>query len=551
MYSRVTRIFSRAHSTLAVIIVIAVSFQNGYAFNLASTNNSYDYEFSVDYNGFTRVTIVFSSSQTRGQSWVFVPKSENWTRKAELGSVFQEEILNTQEVSDVDNPFYEVYMFYFVSEGSFRTTFQFNMSVGAMIVEPRGMFLSPLVGYEENSDGKAKVFLPDDSRLIEAAALGKVLRYRPTKTTANYALFELNENIIRLQIEFRTDNGIPELSTLKQDIFTFRTVERYKGYASNILVLFEETYNDFTSLFNVTLESVSIEFFIPDFNTILSVGGYVPFSGGKVGDIHINLFFIRSLEGSIQIIALHELVHHFLMESDISPNTLLWFHEGMSQYISIETAELMGYEISASSERSKLEDSVSSLIQLTGGNFHFLQEWRPSTQPANIGDYYTASYYVVSNLGEKYGGMDYFKKFFELFNGTEVKDNNLLAYYLSLAADAPAVIFLRNVGFKVTDLRTFPLQMYKGEKAVDAVNPVFQPYKSIAEFVYRQAVINFEKGDVEKANRYVETAVFIAQNAPLLTLTTIAVLLAVAIYTLRRRREPSEQITPDQGQYPD
>jgi len=304
----------RVSLIFTVVVSLTVSFLAVGRVSATPARSSYDYKFFVDENGFTRATVDFLSFEAQGSSWIFVPDSQNWTRNLLSGKILQSELVDTQEVANIElTPFYKAFKFSFKSDGSFKITFQFNMSVGAIVIEPLGMFFSPQVGFEEDSSGRAEVFLPKNSRLVKALARGRAISYGPTEKTPDYALFNLRENIVRLQIEFKTSVSKPELATIKRGIFTFQTVKRYERHASNVLDLFDTAYRSFTNFFDVTLESVDLDFFIPEFNTILSVGGYVLFSGGKVGDIHINLFFMRSVEGFLEVIALHELIHHFLL----------------------------------------------------------------------------------------------------------------------------------------------------------------------------------------------------------------------------------------------
>lgn len=532
---RLSLIFAIVASLTASCITV-----EGYA--LTSTSGSYDYKFVVDEDGFTRAMVSYESFEARGSSWVLVPKFSNWSYLVLAGRILQSETVETEKVVDQEYYFYQVFTFSFRSDKSFKMNLQFNMSTAALIIEPRGIFFSPLIGFQEDSNGKAEVFLPNNSEVTEAVALGSSGYYKPSRKTLNYVLFDLRENLIRLQIEFNTNIATPELLTLKQGIFTFESVKRYKSYASDILSLFNEVYNNFVGLFNVTLQSVDIRFFLPEFYTLLSVGGYVPFTGGRVSDIHINIFFVRAVEGVLEVIALHELVHHFLWKAGLSPISLLWFHEGMAQYVSIETADKLGYE-GALYERDKLEQGESQLIKY-GENFHFLQEWEPENQPADVSAYYIASYYVVSKLAAKYDELDYYRRFFRLIKGIEVEDNNILAYYLSLAANTSVVPTLRKWGFNVVELHISETLIEEAERAVYGVNPAFQPYKFLAESLYKQGLASFERGEVERANQYLEAAILVAKLAPLLTLATISAVLAVILYAFKRHRALPKPETP-------
>jgi len=504
-----------------------------------TADSTYYYKFFVNEDGFTRTVVNYESSVARGSSWVFVPKFSNWSSVALSGRILQSEIVETESVVNVKYYFYQAFKFSFESNGSFNMSVQFNMSAGALIIEPRGIFFSPQIGFQADSDGKAEVFLPNNSSVVEAVAIAQKGSYSPTKKDLNYVVFDLYENLIRLQIEFKTGINAPAISTLKQGIFTFQAVKRYESYASDILNLFNYGYNGLMDLFNVTLESVEIRFFIPEFHTFLSIGGYVPFTGGKIGDIHINVFFIRGVKGVIEIIALHELIHHFLYKAGLSPRDLLWFHEGIAQYVSIEIADALGYE-GALSERGRLEEGASQLIQL-GENFNFLQQWKPETQPADVSASYMASYYVVSRLASMYGELNYYKNFFRLINGRQVNDNNVLAYHLSLAANTSVVPTLKRWGFKLVDLHVSSTLVDEAERAVHGLNPIFQPYKFLAEYLYKQALTNLENDNVEKANQYLEAVILIAKFAPILTVITIGGILIAIIYINERRRALSNQ----------
>ena len=518
--------------TLTVSLTISFLAAEGLAY--APTYGSYHYKFVVDEDGFTRVMIDYESFETSGSSWVFVPKFSNWSNRTLSGRILRSEVVETEHVVGAEHYFYKAFRFSFESDESFRMSIQFNMTAGALIIEPRGIFFSPQIGFQEDNRGRAEVFLPKDSMVVEA-------NYPPTNETANYVVFDLYENLIRLQIEFKTSIATPELSTLKQGIFTFQTVKRYESYASDILGLFNAVYDGLVDLFDVTLERVDIRFVIPEFYILLSLGGYVPFTGGKVGDIHINVFFVRFVRGILEVVALHELVHHFLFKAGLSPSDLLWFHEGMAQYISIEVADELGYE-GASTERDKLRVGALQLARY-GEDYSFLQEWKPETQPVDVTACYVASYFIVSKLAKKYGGLDYYERFFKLIKGKEVEDNSVLAYYLSLAADTSVALDLRKWGFDIVDLYGFPALVDEAERAVYGLSPAFQPYRFLAEYLYKQGLTYLEKGDTEKASQYLEASISLAKFAPLLTLITVAAILVVIIYILKATKyHPSQAI---------
>jgi len=528
-----TAVFSFVPSSLASEMVIS-----------ASTSGLYQYAFFVNEDGFTNVVVDYTSSGS-GSSWVFVPKFSSWSKTVSSGNInIISENKSTKDVTGVDYYFYQAFEFSY--SGSFTMEIQFNMSAGALIIEPRGIFFSPQIGFKEGENGQAEVILPSDYNIKSDKALAIGLRnYQGIVSPSLHSVsFLLSENLIRLQVEFSTKNTTPDLIPSTKGIFTFTAVRRYESYGSEILNFSNSVYSNLTELFNVNLTSINATFFIPDFDEFLSVGGYVPLEKTgittpfeKVGDIHINVFFVRAARGVIEIIALHELIHHFLLQAGISPSNLLWFHEGMAQYTSIEVVDKLGYE-GAVNERERLEEAASQLIINTVP----LQDWSPENQPTNVGAYYAASYYVVSRLAEEYGGLKYYADFFKTIGEKPIVDNDILAYHLSLAANASVVPALRSWGFNVADMYISSILIEEAKSAINGLNPIFQPFKFMAEQFYEQGLISLEKGDIETGNLCLRIAIFLAKWAPLLTFIIVAAISAAIIYVFQRKALPKPEV---------
>jgi len=231
----------------------------------------------------------------------------------------------------------------------------------------------------------------------------------------------------------------------------------------------------------------------------------------------------------------------------------LWFHEGMAQYISVNLVSDLGYE-GAKNEKNNLENGATRLIQLLGGeNFGSisLQDWTPGYQPPNadFGSLYIASYYVVSRLPQivHREGLNYYDSFFTLIHGAKVNNINVLALYLSTAANASVALTLQSWGFAVADLYNSPVsEMVKDAgKAVEGVNPVFQPYRSFAEYFYQQALLSAQRGDYERAKSMLQLAITMANLAPLLTFLTIIAILALLVFILNRlSKRPKPMVPP-------
>lgn len=533
--------------------VLAISLTHISTFKvIASSDSSFSYNFTVDEEGATTVAINFQSTASDGSSWVIVPKDWNNTSKVNNGIISSWSFVDTEEVVGQSYYFYQIYMFTYQSNGIFNMTIEFSTDTGALMIDDRGIFFSPLIGFDyPSSSGTAKIVF--DARLIvkrdRVLAVGDS-NYKPTQIGTNLAVFDLYENVLRLQIEFTTTLPAEYINLQSANkFFNFSAARRYEKYASSILDLYDRIYGNYTQLFNVTLTPpVKVQFFLPEFDEFLSIGGFTPFSEAGAGTININIFFVRAVNGTIEVIAAHELVHHFLIEAGLSPSNLLWFHEGMSQYVGVGSVENLGYE-GAELERNDLEQGSSQLINLLGGEDFGslkpipLQNWSPSDSLSNVGNYYIASYYVVSRLAQDNNGLVYYRRFFELIQGITLDDIDVLALYLSKAANASVAITLQEWGFSVMDLYTssdISEKIVETQKAIAAVNPVFQPYRLLAESLYEQALLRFKQGDTEGCVNLLQLATFIADAAPLFTLLTIALILGIVVYLLNRQNKKAK-----------
>ncbi len=504
-----------------------------------------DYWFIVDEDGFTHVRIVYKSNMENGSSWIFVPRFSEWLNYTVSGRVYEWSLEEPEKYAGAEYYFYNILSFNFFSEGSqFKMVVEFNFSRAAIIIEPNGMFYSPQIGFSRGSIFKASVIFPSAFRINrdEALALGASGSYGPRYLNSTFAFFEnlpSSENLLRIQIGFSTPNKKAEMVSLESGIFKFETVKRYESYAQSILGLYNASYETLVNLFNVTLrsngsaDSLVVRFFIPDFNSLMSIGGYVPFSGKSMGDIHINFMFTRYVEGYLEVIALHELIHHFLWKAGVSPQSLLWFHEGMAQYISIEIAEKLGYA-GVGMIKERIEESVRNLEAMLSGNLGFLALWTPSSSPRDLNTLYAAAYYVVSRLAENHG-LDYYASFFKVINGKKIEDSVTLCYYLSLASDESVADKLNAWGFNIPDLYAYSPLLREIKRAVEDVDPIFQPFKYLAELIYNIAI----SGGYVSAE-YVLPCLFAALVtallAPLLTLLMYSgALFALMLFILRKK----------------
>jgi len=548
-----------SHLRIFVLVtIVLLSSLNVFALQTtAAPSSSYYYRFTVNDQGFTNVEVDFTDTSNSGSSWVIVPKFSSWSYSVTPpGSIISSENVSTRDLGFEEIYFYKAFKFSYRSTSSFNMKVQFDFENGALIIEKRGIFFSPQIGYEQDgsTSGKAEVLFDSHLTVEEDKVQVAGTQLYPgsvEEIDLHRVLFNLprNKDLLRLQVEFKTSLSTQYTTlTSNNQVFTFRSPNPYASHASSILNLFDTLYNNYTRLLNVTLTpEVDVQFFLPKFDEFLSVGGFVPFSAAGAGEISVNIFFIRAVNGTIEVIATHELVHHFLIEAEISPNVFLWFHEGMAEYLSVTFVETLGYE-GAKYEKDTLENGAAQLIQWLGReDFSFLEDWNPSASPNNVGNYYAASYYVVSRLAQEYGGLDFYKRFFELIHGVDVDNIDVLTLYMSMAANAPVAFTLQDWGFSVADLYTSPEiseKIVETQRAIANVNPVFQPYKSLAEFFYKQAWLSFRRGDTTGGTSLLQIAIIIANLAPFLTLLTIAAVLGIIVYLLRRHSKRAKLKPP-------
>ena len=545
---RFKHVLDESYKIILVLTVISsLVLATGPRVRLVSANPAglYNYEFTVDKEGFTTINIVYTTEETNGSSWVLVPKFTDWVNNTIRGTVTGWSVRDSSDVANgTFSYFYEELFFSFKSDNTeFQMDIQYNVTTAAMIIEPDGIFYSTQIGFESGNKLEATVVFPSGFRVNEALAFslepnGDSNSYSPSSTSSTHVVFNdipETENLLRIEIGFNSANQKPELIKITNGIFTFETVSRYAEYARSILNLYNRTYNDLVDLFNVTLEEANVRFFIPDFESLLVIGGYTPFTSNRMGDININFVFTRSVEGYIEVIALHELVHHFLWKAGISPGALLWFHEGMAQYVSMEIANKIGYE-GAEMITKEIDTAISQLKMIVGEDFGFLQGWSMTNQPQDVGSYYAAAYYVVRSIAENRGGLAYYARFFRLMHGETITSNSELGYYLSLASEESVATYLNSWGFNVPDLYLYSPLLGNVKKVIEEVNPLYQPYKYLAELLYEQALSNVRQESLSELHFYLSAAIIVAKLAPLLTTITVSGVLFTIILMLLKRK---------------
>lgn len=505
-------------------------------------NGIFKYEFRVGVEGDAHVRITYSSSLRKGSSWVLVPRFISWVNRTLHGRILGWTLEEPEKYTGSHYYFYQVLVFSFVSDNAgFEIIIEYDFPLAAMVIEPEsthGIFYSPQIGFEENNLLEAAVAFPEKfkARVNETIAIGKHDLYRADEgSNSSYIIFKNippGDNLLRIQIGFDSTCSAVETVTLKNGLFEFTTVARYEKQAEKIIDFYNATYDALANIFNVTLDHVKVRFFIPDFYTLMSIGGYIPFKGGKLGDIYINLVYTRYVEGYLEVVALHEIIHHFMWKAGVSPEKLLWFHEGIAQFISIEIAESMGRR-GAGMIKEEINEAIRKLNLSTESNLKFLTEWTPYNMPRENVVLYVSAYYIISKLAKEYGGLEYYARFFTLIKGVNLESNTMLCYYLSLAANKSVFDEFNSWGFNLPEIYTHWPLILEVREAIDSispVNPFLQPFKKIAELFYLTVVSGEAPQGIVRS--LLLAALFIARNASLIALVTYLCILFFTILLL-------------------
>lgn len=399
------------------------------------------YAYSLDRDGGAEVTITFSSAQP-GATWLLVPRGLSESSViVEEGEVAG---LELKEAEPVKYAFYRNLSFSYApgESGRAEVVIRHPAPYAAIIEEPRGLFFSTQISACPLDEVEVEVALPE-------VAIGRVR----VQGVAEYRVYEVDGRVKvastgcpaagRLVIEFEL-SGVAEYVEVARGPFKVRAPARYEELAQGVLGLYLRAYSELRDLFGVELEGVAVRLYAPSAEEVAKgVGGFVPFSGGRPGEVSLNIFYVRAVNGTMELIAIHELSHCFLWRVGIKPS-LLWVHEGLAEYVSIELGKWMGLGEGVEERERRLASAALRLPSLG-----FVQYWRLD-QPGDSTLYYAASYMVFRRLAEEFGGLDFLKSFFSCAAANApISDTSEVVRCLSLAAGRDLTPLFLEWGFDV------------------------------------------------------------------------------------------------------
>ncbi len=518
---------------LALALAVAPVLLNG------AWAGSYCYTFLVGSDGDANVTVTFTSPQP-GSTWLLVPKGfAEWSPKVLSGELLSEEL---SEAKPLSYAFYLNYSFSFVpgGEGEFKLIIEYWAPYVALIEEPHGIFFSTQVSASPGDDVEVKVALPPGAS-SQVEVYGALSHRVEVVDGRVWVLVEGPVASGRLTVEFELPSKQASLVSVEEGCFKATAPSRYLDIARDIVELYAELYPELRDLFNLELDEVEVRLYVPDAEDIAQgVGGFVPFRAGKPGEINLNVFYVRAVEGTMEVIALHELIHHFLWRAGIEPS-LLWVHEGLAEYLSIELGKQAGLGEGVEDREVALSSVASQLP-----SYGFVEDWS-FNQPGDLTSYYAASYMVFKRLADEYGGLELYDKFFNCTRSrAPVDESSEAVECLSLAAGVDLKPLFASWGFELGGEGVKELARSL-EEELSQLPDWCQPARMLAHLALwaSEALADVGLQDAARlAISLAKEALKHGETVSLLAYLIIALALAASLTELKRGREAVESTSP-------
>lgn len=437
---------------LIIVVLSLISINIEYA--LASHESArIFYSIVVDEDGSAKVKIEILAPVAGLKTWVAVPKRGFDISVEPFGAALTRVFQAYEPLSKQPYYFYDNLTVRFSRPGKLIVKYDFKYA--SLIYEPRAFFFSPLILYDPDILASLRVILNGAKEVNLRSGFASV-EITPTGAVIDYAL---PATAGRVSVHYTLQRDSPEIIELDKGPFIGVTPSRYKDEMSNILNLYSKLYSMLSDFFNVNLKKVGVRFFVPKPGEE-NIEGYVPIERYEIGDIYLNIFYIRTIPGFFEVAAAHELIHQFLWEAGIRVD-VLWFHEGAANFFSIFHLKQLGYDKVIMIE----QDLLTSSEKLT--DLGFLQSWSPERQPANAGIYYAAAYRVLYELNEKYGPsffMDMFDKLSD--KGIKIDSTEKLVSLMEEVKGEEVRAFFNSIGFRLRPALIADSVEVKGESGL-------------------------------------------------------------------------------------
>lgn len=290
-----TRVFAAvAICTFLAIVIAPVLAQESTA--------KYTYDMTFDHDGFTTVDILYDSGTvSSGASWVAIPKNFTETTMLALKGTITSvrRVAYQPEDGGGVHPFYDNLTFSYTSnDGPFSMRLRFNMTEGAMIVEPNGFFYSPQIGVPSSASVQAVLTFPDGVESLDE------IQPTPARSDTSSSRQEVFFNLpseSRVAVTF-TVSWAQQTNHIREGKVQADVPSRYLDLGTRMVELYKRAIPLMDDLFNSTVDRISMKFFAPSTLPQLSIGGYTPIdpSSFQAGTIFLNLFYFRAQSGTME-----------------------------------------------------------------------------------------------------------------------------------------------------------------------------------------------------------------------------------------------------------
>jgi hypothetical protein len=494
----------------------------------------YTYNMAFDHDGFTTIEVLYDSGFVGpGSSWIAVPKNFTETAVLALKGMITSIVRGPYRPGGgtTVHPFYDNLTFSYSSGNEpFSMLLRFNMTGGAMIVEPNGFFYSPEVGVPSSASVQATLTFPDGVESLDE------IQPAPVRVESDSSKMEVFFNLpsqSRVAVTF-TVTWAQQTSHIREGKVEADVPSRYLDLGTRMVELYKKAIPLMNDLFNGTVDRISMKFFTPSSLPQLGIGGYTPIdpSSFQTGAIYLNLFYFRALPGTMETIAVHELTHQYEAHIGISPE-LLWVHEGLANYVAIQMGKPLNYDVT--STNADLETAASEL----NGNYGMIQYWRPGGTTGSLFQYYAASYEVFKTLGDKYGGLSLYSRFFHELHGLKdgLGSTNVAVYELGLATGTDLSSQFTTWGFELINLPSISVRIIKLRAEAELYGPLL-PFREQA-LRHLQLAQDSIYSSPEIAVGHITIAAFYIETVPMIiagVVLVLVLLVGVAFFVSRRKK---------------
>lgn len=424
---------------LAILIILALQpVPRAWAQGLGIT-----YVVDVDEYGNATVVMVVRAGGS-GELFTYLPRFENWTTSVWSGELVDLRLANTTAYF-----YYNATIGYRAGpNGLFGLNITFHFPYASLYSGTTAWFLTPLLGAPAWASVEVVVSLANLASIDVVTVNNAVVGYERSGSTVTVRVpagmaaaggrvsidYSLTRDVGSKVFEERVDGTVVRVTA----------PPFYRGYASRIVDVLRRAMPYLREVFGGAPDAVDFTFFLPE-RVDLSVYGYVmgeDINAMGRGPIHLNLALVRFKEGFLENTIVHEYVHLALGTLGVeASSSLRWFHEGMAQYISIEVCKKMGLDM------ADVEEPLREMAGFYASRPGFVQAWREGGDPTA---YYAASYYIISSLAERYGGLNFTSRLArELRSMGGASSNAELVEAISRAAGEDLTGQFREWGFNV------------------------------------------------------------------------------------------------------